>query len=599
MPTPNKVVILVLENHSYNQIVGSPYAPYINSLINDSLCARFTQSYALVHPSQPNYIQLFSGSTQGVTTNNIPPNLPFTTPNLGAALLAASRTFIAYSQSLPSVGYTGEVSGAYARKHAPWVNWQGNGLNGIPGTLHQPFTAFPSNYNNLPTVSFVIPDQNNDMHNGTDPSRITTSDTWIQNNLNGYVQWAKANNSLFILTFDEDDNLSANHIITFLIGPMVQKNNYSNHIDHYNVLRMVEDFYGLTHSGAASTAVPIDYCWKCPVQSETITANGPTTFCAPNTVTLSAPSGNIYRWSNGATTQNLVVDSSGNYFLTMMTTGGCWSTTNTISVTVNRLPTITSVAPAGGPVGSSVTINGSVLSGVSAVTLNGMAVNFTIVNDGKITFTVPAGASSGYIQVTNGCGTTQSANQFMVASTIPLNLKLLIEGFYKGGGLMQATLPSGKCDTVTVELAQSSSPYAISYSANAVVDTLGNSVADFPVSAYGTSWYIIVSSRNTLKTWSALPIQFINTIDYDFSNASSKAFGNNQKNLNNGYFGIYSGDVNHDNKINMSDFNILKNVLYFFVTGYSAYDLTGDGLVESTDFSLIENNCLPRETARP
>src|SRR3954462_7513758 len=78
MPTPNKVVILVLENHSYNQIVGSTAAPYINGLISDSMTALFTQSFALVHPSQPNYIQLFSGSDQGVTTNNIPSNIPFT-----------------------------------------------------------------------------------------------------------------------------------------------------------------------------------------------------------------------------------------------------------------------------------------------------------------------------------------------------------------------------------------------------------------------------------------------------------------------------------------------------------------------------------------
>src|SRR6187455_1705022 len=77
IPTPDHVVIVVLENHGFDQVVGSAAAPYINSLINDPYCALFTQSYGLSHPSQPNYLQLFSGSDQGVTTNHIPPNLPF------------------------------------------------------------------------------------------------------------------------------------------------------------------------------------------------------------------------------------------------------------------------------------------------------------------------------------------------------------------------------------------------------------------------------------------------------------------------------------------------------------------------------------------
>src|SRR5205085_9435855 len=138
--------------------------------------ALFTHSFALSHPSQPNYLQLFSGSNQGVTDDNVPANLPFITPNLGAELLNQSKTFVGYSEDLPSVGYTGATSGNYARKHNPWVNWQGTALNGIPSTDNQPYTAFPTNYNLLPTVSFVIPNQNNDMHNGTDPSRITTAD---------------------------------------------------------------------------------------------------------------------------------------------------------------------------------------------------------------------------------------------------------------------------------------------------------------------------------------------------------------------------------------------------------------------------------------
>ncbi len=336
VPTPDHVVILVLENHGYNQVVRSSASPYINSLINDPFTALFTQSYALSHPSQPNYLQFFSGSTQGVTDDNVPATLPFTTANLGAELQNASRTFIGYSEDLPSVGYTGATSGAYARKHNPWVNWQSTALNGIPVSSNQPFTAFPSDYNLLPTVSFVIPNQNNDMHNGSDPSRITTCDTWIQTNLNAYIQWAKTHNSLLILTFDEDDNASVQHILTLFTGNFVQAGNYSTAINHYNVLRTVEDMYGLTHAGAASSAATIDNCWNnCNLTIPTVTPSGPITLCQGSSVILTASNANNYLWQpNGATTQSTTISTSGNYSVTATFANGCKTSSAPVTVSV-------------------------------------------------------------------------------------------------------------------------------------------------------------------------------------------------------------------------------------------------------------------------
>ena len=143
IPRPNKTVIIVLENHSYTQITDSSAAPYINSLIKDNRTALFTEWYALSHPSQPNYLQLFSGSNQGVTNNNPPTHTPFSTPNLGASLINASITFKGYSEDLPFPGYTGENYDRYVKKHAPWTRWQGSPVNGIPDSLHQPFSSFP------------------------------------------------------------------------------------------------------------------------------------------------------------------------------------------------------------------------------------------------------------------------------------------------------------------------------------------------------------------------------------------------------------------------------------------------------------------------
>jgi acid phosphatase len=258
LPKPDHVVILILENHAYSQIIGSGSAPYINALATNSYSASFTKSYAIMHPSQPNYLCLYSGSNQGITDDSHPPAAPFTTPNLGRQLINAGKTFATYSQSLPSVGYNGDTYGAYARKHNPAANWMGTGKNQIPSTTNQPFTAFPTDYTKLPTVSIVVPNQNNDMHSGS----ISTSDTWVKNHLDSYVQWAKTHNSLFILTFDEDDDNHSNQIVTIFNGSMVKGGQCATQINHYNVLRTIEDMYGLTYAGKASTATPITTCWK-------------------------------------------------------------------------------------------------------------------------------------------------------------------------------------------------------------------------------------------------------------------------------------------------------------------------------------------------
>ncbi|MFL5330881.1 MAG: alkaline phosphatase family protein [Gemmataceae bacterium] len=268
VPVPDHVVIVMEENHSFNEILGagSP-ATYIRSLANDPYGATFTQSFAIEHPSQPNYLDLFAGGNQGVVNDSLPPNLPFTTANLGAEMLSNGRTFTGYSEDLPAVGADVEISGAYARKHNPWVNWQGAGLNGIPAASNQPLTSFATDFANLPTLSFVIPNLDNDMHNGASPATIVRGDTWLQSHLDNYAQWAKTHNSLLIVTFDEDDSSQANHIGTLFFGPMVQHGSYSEQVDHYRVLRTLEDMYNLTHAGNSAARTPITDSWKASVPS--------------------------------------------------------------------------------------------------------------------------------------------------------------------------------------------------------------------------------------------------------------------------------------------------------------------------------------------
>jgi phosphatidylinositol-3-phosphatase len=247
VPRFDHIVLVMFENKSVSQITSSS-APYFTSLAAQG--AKFTQSYAITHPSQPNYIALFSGSTQGVTSDSCPKT--FSANNLGAQLIAAGLSFRGYSESMPSDGYTGCSSGTYQRKHNSWVDF-----TNVPAASNLTYAAFPTDYTTLPTVAFVTPNMCNDMHDCS----VATGDSWLRTHLDPYAQWAKTHNSLLIVTFDEDNRLSLNHIYTTFVGAHVTPGSYSSKITHYTVLRTIETAYGLPALGGAANASPITSVW--------------------------------------------------------------------------------------------------------------------------------------------------------------------------------------------------------------------------------------------------------------------------------------------------------------------------------------------------
>jgi phosphatidylinositol-3-phosphatase len=246
---PAHTVVVVMENHSYSDVIGNPDAPYINSLGTSG--ALFTQSFAVTHPSEPNYLALFSGSTQGVTDDSCPHT--FSAPDLGTAMRAAGHSFAGYSESLPATGFTGCSSGSYARKHAPWIDF-----SALPASVNVPFSAFPTDYAALPTLSVVIPNLDNDMHDGT----VAQGDQWLQANLGGYVTWAQAHRSVLVLTWDEDDRSAENQIPTIIVGSHVTAGRYSEHVTHYRLLRTLEYLYDLAPIGASADTPPVTDIWQ-------------------------------------------------------------------------------------------------------------------------------------------------------------------------------------------------------------------------------------------------------------------------------------------------------------------------------------------------
>ncbi|HET8970560.1 MAG TPA: alkaline phosphatase family protein, partial [Candidatus Nanopelagicales bacterium] len=165
----------------------------------------------------------------------------------------AGQSFVGYSEGLPRTGWTGCRRGDYVRKHAPWVNF-----TDLPARTSRPLTAFPRDLSALPNVSFVIPDLRHDMHDGS----IRSADRWLRRNVKRYADWAVDNDSLLIVTFDEDDRSQHNRIPTIAYGAAVRTGTLGRRIDHCSVLRTLESLYRLRPLGCAATTAPVRSLWR-------------------------------------------------------------------------------------------------------------------------------------------------------------------------------------------------------------------------------------------------------------------------------------------------------------------------------------------------
>jgi len=286
-PRPDHVVVVMMENKGFADVIGSASAPYINQTLA-TLGTVMTQSYGLHHPSQPNYLEIFSGSTQSVCDDSCPSHA-FNAANLAASVLAnpdkQRNTFIGYAENFDSSRCsTCPTSGQYVQKHCPWRDF-----SNVPASASQDFAKFPSDFAKLPAVAFVIPNLFDDMHTAipvpppvtTEQARIAREvaqgDSWLRTSIDNYARWAVTNNSLLIITWDEDSDSKYhthcpqtidtapphNRIPTIIIGQHVKANNQSPMtINHWNVLRTILDLEGLAPIGGSSNVQPISGIWQ-------------------------------------------------------------------------------------------------------------------------------------------------------------------------------------------------------------------------------------------------------------------------------------------------------------------------------------------------
>lgn len=254
VPPSNHVVLLVEENHKYSDVIGSGAMPYLSSLASKYGLA--TQYYANTHPSIGNYFMLTTGQ---ILTNNDSDCGTYSNDNIVRHLIAAGKTWKSYAQSLPSAGYTGCDTGAYVKRHNPFSYFTDVVNSSTEKANLAPFTQFATDLanNQLPQFSFIVPDVNNDAHNGT----LAQADVFLQQNIAPLLASpAFQTDGILIIVFDEaetsDTQGGGGHVAAVVIGPKVKPAYVSTtNYQHQSTLRSLLEALGAdTALGAASSA---------------------------------------------------------------------------------------------------------------------------------------------------------------------------------------------------------------------------------------------------------------------------------------------------------------------------------------------------------
>jgi phosphoesterase family protein len=259
------IFVIVMENVGYENVIGSENAPYINNTLLPQ-AVLYTNSFAVSHPSLPNYLALFAGSTFSVTNDNciddIPPNGPFDAPNVYSELKNVGNTALAYMEDLPFDAYPGCQSGLYVQRHNPFMYFNAGTTNNVPYSASVVYDGPYSSAATWPDLTFISPNLVNDMHDGaTVAIKVSNGDAWLSQHLPPLISYAKAQNGLIILTMDENTLSENQHIPTILIGDRIAGGQIATQtITHYNVTKTITDNFGapaIGNSLGLSDLVPL------------------------------------------------------------------------------------------------------------------------------------------------------------------------------------------------------------------------------------------------------------------------------------------------------------------------------------------------------
>ncbi|MBK7764023.1 MAG: PKD domain-containing protein [Bacteroidetes bacterium] len=284
------------------------------------------------------------------------------------------------------------------------------------------------------------------------------------------------------------------------------------------------------------------------------------------------------------------------YTVTSTAANGCISTataniTNLPTPTVNAGPDIILTCTVPSSVIGISAISGNTYSWSPAVGLSSTTIAQPIATSTTTTtYTVTA------TSIATGCTAIDSVLVSVVPCSTILTTKLILQGFYSSPNLMSPVLlnqgvpgaMASVSDSITVELHQSTAPYALVASVKVLLNTNGTATCVFPPQS--GSLYIVIKHRNSIETWSSTAIAMGTAVNYDFSTSANKAYGNNMAEVDLGVWALYSGDINQDQNIDLLDISSLQAEINNFNFGYYATDLNGDGNVDLLDGPTIETN---------
>ncbi|MHB8643286.1 MAG: alkaline phosphatase family protein [Gaiellaceae bacterium] len=269
--------VVMMENTGYNALIDNPNAPWINQTVATDGVA--TQYYGVTHPSQPNYVAITSGSTNGVADDN---DTTIDVPNIVDQLESNGKTWTDYQQSLSLCGGNKLAHACgnqlYERKHNPFVSYADVQSSAARMSHVVDLSQLSSDLasGNVADYNFVAPDQCHDMHGRggsvSDPCNfanvqqlIATGDAFLQN-LVGQITSAPSwnGNSAIFIVWDESDftgsgpfgfgdtsgccdaNPGGGHVLGITISHSDHASRSSSvAYNHYSVLRTIEDGWKL------------------------------------------------------------------------------------------------------------------------------------------------------------------------------------------------------------------------------------------------------------------------------------------------------------------------------------------------------------------
>jgi hypothetical protein len=248
VPGFGHVVLVVEENSSYSEVIGSSEMPYLNSLAAQYGLA--TLYFANTHPSIGNYFMLTTGQ---IITNNDSFTGTVDVDNIVRELLASGKTWKSYAESRNDPIL-------YAKWHDPFsyfsdVENNSNQMQNLASTSQ--FTSDLAN-NALPSFSFVVPNLLNDAHSGP----LQLADLWLQGNIAPLVSNPTfQKDGLLIIVFDEaatsDSTDGGGHVAAVIISPKAKQGFQSTTLyQHQSLLRLILEGLGVSNLPGASSTAP-------------------------------------------------------------------------------------------------------------------------------------------------------------------------------------------------------------------------------------------------------------------------------------------------------------------------------------------------------